>query len=743
MSSRRSRARRRPRNTGVIIARFAFVALALVLVLAISGAASAYGLVTSWLQDLPDYESPEAFSVAQATTIYSADGVLLARLFLENRTVVPLSKISTDLVEAVVAVEDERFYQHNGIDLIGISRAAVNDIVAGSAKQGASTITQQYIRNTVLLEERTDISLKRKVREAFLAMELEKRKSKDEVLELYLNAIYFGEGAYGAQSASQTFFSKNANELTLAEAALLAGLPQQPSRLSPYDNPDGALRRRTQVLYRMYQNDYITREEYDAAKEEPLTLKRAEEPEHGIYRYPFFVAHVKKLLQAEYDQSLVFQGGLTVHTTLDTRLQKYAEDAVSASLGRPGDPDVALVSLDPRNGYIKALVGGRDYSQNKFNLATQGRRQPGSSFKTFVLVAALEEGMPPTRYVDSSSPARIPTTPVWDVSNSEGRGRGLITIDSAMRSSVNTVFARMIWDLNEKDGGTTGAQKVADLSRRMGITSDMPAYPSIALGSQNVTPLEMASAFGTLATNGLHFPPVAITKVLGPDGSTVFEEQPEGVRAVSPEIAYATTSILKGVITNGTASRARIGRPAAGKTGTSQNYRDAWFVGYTPQLSTSVWVGYYKTELPMNNVRGQRGFGGTLSAPIWAAFMKAAHADLPVMDFEKQARPEYKMRPEWDSRIQVPSLAGMTREEAVKAMEETGLPITFVEAYSAEIPAGKVISQNPAGGAKVSPGASVTITVSKGPEPAAPPAPKPPDPFPKPPPPSEPTTPAP
>ncbi len=739
MSSRRVRARRRHKGPKLIAVKLVAVTLIVMLTMMFAGAATAYAFVMGWLEDLPDYQSPDAFAVAQATTIYSADGVLLARLYLENRTVVPISQISTDLVDAIVAVEDERYYQHKGIDLQGIARAAVIDIMSGSADEGASTITQQYIRNTVLLNERTDISFKRKVREAYLAMELEKQKSKEEILELYLNAIYFGEGAYGAQAASMTFFSKNANDLTLAEAALLAGLPQQPSRLSPYDNPEGALKRRTQVLYRMYQNGYITREEYDTAKDEPLNLQRTTDPEHGIYQAHYFVAHVKKLLQAEYDQALVFKGGLTVYTTIDTRLQRMAEDAVISSLGQPGDPDCALASVDPRNGHIKALVGGRDYSQNKFNLATQGRRQPGSSFKTFVLVAALEDGMPPHRHVDSSSPARIPTNPPWNVSNSEGRGRGLITIDAATRSSVNTVFARLIWDLNEKDG-MTGAEKVAEVAKRMGIKSDIPAFPSIALGSHNVSALDMAAAYGTLATNGIYNPTTAITKVVGPDDEVVFEAQPDGVQALEPEIAYAATSILKGVITGGTARRAAIGRPAAGKTGTSQNYRDAWFAGYTPQLSTAVWVGYYQKETPMRNVRGQRGFGGTLAAPIWAKFMRAAHEGLPVMDFERQAAPKYRWKSEWDSRITVPSLVGASRAAAAESMEEAGLNVVFTEAYDPAVPVGHVISQNPAGGSKIGPGGTVTIVISKGPEPAAPapppaPAPAPPTPEPPPPPP--------
>ncbi len=652
MSRRRIRARRRRDGRSlVVLAYLGVIVLVTALLFSAAGVATAYGVAQSWLKELPDIEAPNAFRVAQPTKIYSADGKLLARLYLENRAVVPRSKMATTLVEAVIAVEDERFYQHTGIDLEGIARAAVTGLLTKTTRQGASTITQQYIRNTILSEELNEQSelerFRRKFREAYLARELEKRRTKDEILELYLNTVYFGEGAYGVEAAAQTYFSKRASQLTLAEASLLAGLPKAPSVLTPYDNPEGAVARRRAVLSRMVANGYITRKEADEAANAKLALKRAAEPTHGIYQAHYFVAHVKKLLQQQYSQAVVFQGGLSVYTTIDTKEQRYAERAVKSSLGRSGDPDGALVSIDPRSGHIKAMVGGEDYGRNKFNLATQGRRQPGSAFKTFVLVTALEDGMPPHRYVDSSSPARIPTKPKpWVVSNSEGSGRGYITMESATRSSVNTVFARLVWEL--------GAKEVAKTAKRMGITSRLPAYPSIALGSQNVTPLEMASAYGTLAARGVHYPPVAITRVVDIDGKEIFKAEPKGRRALSPQIAYAATRILQGVITGGTARRAQIGRPAAGKTGTSQNHRDAWFVGYTPDRVCAVWVGYYKTERSMRSVHGVRGFGGTLAAPIWAKYMRAALKGRPALSFKRQANPKYTWKPRW-SRQETPT----------------------------------------------------------------------------------------
>ncbi|MBA4370915.1 MAG: hypothetical protein C0418_04980 [Coriobacteriaceae bacterium] len=642
MSSRRRRLRRR--GSGGSAARIAlWVSLALLALLLLgtaAGTATAYAFVRSWLKDLPDYESPSAFQVAQATKIYSADGKLLARLYLENRTIVPFENISQDLKDGLIAVEDERYYQHRGVDPVGIVRAAVMDVLSGSVEEGASTITMQYVRNTILADERFDISAARKVREAFVAQELEKRRTKDEILNLYLNTVYFGEGAYGAEAAAQTYFAKHAEDLTLGEASLLAGLPQAPSRLDPYDNPEAATARRVEVLDAMLANNYISQAEYDQAISEPVKLTRAKEPEHGIYRAHYFVAHVKKILQAKYSQAVVFKGGLTVHTSLDTRRQKYAEDAVFGFLNEKGDPDAGLVSIDPRNGHIVAMVGGENYSKNKFNLATQGRRQPGSAFKTFVLVTALEKGMPPYRYVNSSSPAviQLPGRD-WVVSNSEGSGHGAMSIENATKHSVNAVFARLIAELKP--------EAVAKVAKRMGIASPVPAFHAIALGGLGVTVLDMATAYGTLAANGVHYPPTAITKIVGPDGALVYEYKPKGKRVLDPSVAYAATKMLKGVITGGTATRANIGRPAAGKTGTSQNYRDAWFVGYTPQLVTAVWVGYYKTEKQMRNVHGRRGFGGTLAAPIWASYMRKALAKEKRLDFKSAPPPKYTWRGSW------------------------------------------------------------------------------------------------
>ncbi|NTU71368.1 MAG: PBP1A family penicillin-binding protein [Coriobacteriia bacterium] len=692
--------RRRPKTTGATIAlRVVAVVTVLVLVVGLIGAAAAFATVQKWLQNLPDYKAKNAFEVAQATRIYSADGKLLARLYLENREVVPITKISPYMVNAAVAVEDERFYKHHGVDPIGLVRAAVR--TASGNRQGASTITQQYIRNTILLDERTDITYARKVREAYLAIELEKRYSKRDILEMYLNTIYLGEGAYGAQAASLEYFNRPASQLTLPQAALLAGLAQSPSRLDPYNNPEGAVTRRNEVLGRMLANNYITQAEHDAAVATKLKLDRNKKPNDGIYAAPYFVAHVKKLLQAQFSPAVVFKGGLTVYTTLDTRMQQYAEDAIKTKLSRVKGPEAALVSIDPRNGHVKALIGGRNYKKSKFNLATQGYRQPGSSFKTFVLLAALNKGMPPYFQIDSSSPAAIPTKPKpWIVDNSEGAGHGMMSLQSATTASVNTVFARVAWEIGIKD--------VASMARRMGIKTKIPNYPSIALGARNVTPYEMAAAYGTLATEGVRRDPVCITKVVDRDDRTIYVASKHGKRVLKASVAKAGIDVLRGVISGGTATRARIGRPAAGKTGTSQLNRDVWFVGFTPQLVTSVWVGYPKERTIY--VGGSRAFGGTVCAPIWAAYMRKALAGQPVLGFPSQPRPAYNASKFHIPVSRPPSVKGLTLAAAGKKLDGYGYTVRYE--YSNR-PKGTVIGQSSKNG-------KIVLIVSKGPKPVAP-----------------------
>lgn len=689
------------RAGGVLVALIA----AGLLVLVAAGVAGAL-VVDTWLKGLPDIDSPNAFSVAQTTKIYSADGKLLANLYLENRRVVSLKDVSPNVQKAIIAVEDQRFYQHHGVDVVGILRAATTDLVAGGVHEGASTLTQQYIRNTVLANERTDISLRRKVREAYLAYQLEKRWNKKEILGQYLNTVYFGDGAYGVESASLTYFGKHAKDLTVAQAALLAGLPQQPSRLSPFENPKGALARRQWVLAKMHQQGYLTDAGYKTAKAEPLKLThKLQTADQGVYSAPYFVSYVKKLLQDRYGTSLVYRGGFTIHTTLDTRMQTAAEQACRSTLDRSSDPSYALVAVDPTTGAVKAMVGGKDWQKNQFNFATQAHRQPGSSFKMFTLVTALEKGIPPTRRFDSSSPAVIPTSgKPWIVT---GGGHGYMTLRQATVASVNVVFARLIAEL--------GASPVAKVAKRMGITTAIHPFLSITLGSQEVTPLEMASSYGTLAASGKHYPPIGIATITDASGKTIYSAKPKATQAVSPSIAYATTQVLEGVITGGTATNANIGRPAAGKTGTTQDYRDAWFCGYTPQLACAVWMGY-TPERPMRNVHGITVYGGTFPAQIWAKFMRSALKGAAVKDFKPAAAPAYKWKNDWSGpSVRVPSVAGMRLESARSALRAAGFSVSVAQAHSSTVPVGRVISQSPSGGTKAHAGAWVRIVVSTGP----------------------------
>ena len=649
MSSRLRRVRRdRKHRTGRIFGRLAIIAVIVVVLVLVTGSALAYGFVTDALKGLPDINDPNAFKVAQPTKIISWDHKVLASFYLENRQIVALSQMSTDLPHAVVAVEDERFYQHGGFDPYGIARAVLTDLSSGHAAQGASTITQQYIRNTILLKERYDMTAARKIREMFLANELEKMQTKNQILEDYLNTVYFGEGAYGAEAAAQVYFGKSAKDLTLAQAALLAGLPQSPTNLDPRHNLAGAVTRQHWVLDRMVANypiTHVTRAQADAAEAQKIVLGSTKDPAQGIYDCGYFVSYVRRLLLKRYDNSLIFKGGLTVYTTIDTRDQRYAERAVKRVLPSKHDPDAALVSIEPSTGYIKAMYGGRGYTKSSFNTATQAHRQPGSSFKMFVLVTALEKGIPPRAQFDSSSPAVIPSHPPWNVSNSEGKGSGYMTLSQATADSVNCVFARLIWEI--------GPANVARTAARMGITSHIPSLPSIALGSAPVTPLEMASAYGTLAANGVHTTdsygqPVSVVKIVNSDGAVIYQNTPHRTRVLSPKIAWAATQQLMGVVSGGTGTRAQLsGREVAGKTGTAQDYHDAWFVGYTPQLVTAVWMGYLKGAIPMTDIHGQRAFGGTFCAPIWHAFMVPALSGMRAADFARAGSPSYTWRQSW------------------------------------------------------------------------------------------------
>lgn len=578
--ARRSRHAARKERAGF---RLGIVGIVIAAILGI-GCLGTLGVCFVWLQDLPDYTDASAYNVAEKTKVYASDGTtLLAELYLENRDPIELSEMGDYVTQGTVATEDERFYEHNGVDLWGILRAVwVN--VTGTGHEGASTITQQFVRNTILSDEMQESTLKRKVREAYIAIQLEQMYSKDEILQMYLNTINYGQGAYGIQAAAELYFSKNAKDLTIAEAATLIGIPQAPTYNNPIDNPDNCLERRNLVLDRMLTNGVITQEEHDAAQAEPISLNvTMSDSNDGLYQYKYFTSYVRDTLLEDYSSDEVFKGGLTVITTLDVNTQNAAEQAADAKLsGLSDNLELAMVAVDPDTGFIKAMVGGRDYDTDEYNLATQAKRQPGSSFKTFTLLAALNDGVSPQTNLNCTSHVNIDG---WEVENYGGSDYGTRSIASAFAVSSNTGFAELCTEI--------GPSKVAEMANTCGIEQELQAYPSITLGAQEVTVREMAQAYATIANGGTKREAVCIQSITDASGNTIFTADTTGEKVLDTSLTEAATEVMEGVITNGTGRSAAIsnGQPAAGKTGTSENWRDKWFCGITPQMSVAIWIG--------------------------------------------------------------------------------------------------------------------------------------------------------
>ncbi len=565
-------------------------------------------------QTLPDLAvDADALRSPETSIVYAADGTVLAEWHgEEDRTVVGYHDMPTHLRQAVVAIEDRRFWEHHGVDTQGIMRALRANVEAGEVRQGGSTITQQLVKILFTGGER---SFTRKVREALLAYELETKADKEKVLETYLNTVYFGNGAYGVESAANRYFGKNVSSLTLAESALLAGVIRSPSRYDPTNSLEAARKRRNLVLREMRAQGLITeveRHEAERTEVELAVLKDAP------LVAPYFVEYVKQDLVKRLGSKRVFGGGLRVYTTLDPQIQRMAEKSVRM-LDAPKDPEVALVALRHSDGAVLAMVGGRDYSTNQFNLAAQGRRQPGSAFKTFVLVTALENGVKPETVFNAKPYSVQVKDGVWHVQNYENeRTQGSLTLQAATRWSVNVVYARLIMRV--------GPEKVVETARRMGITTEVNPDPAIALGGlrEGVSPLEMASAYGTIASGGMHVAPSGIQEVTDDAGEVIYQPNRQASRVLSKEVATKTSLILHDVIESGTGRAAKVSTWAAGKTGTTQSYRDAWFVGWAGDLSTAVWVGYPKAQIAMTNVRGIKVTGGSYPARIWASFMQSA-----------------------------------------------------------------------------------------------------------------------
>ena len=587
-------------------------ALAVVLVLLLAFAGYLAHLSTT----LPDLRAdPGAIEMPQTSIVYAADGSVLAEWYdAEDRTVIPDESIPQSLKDATVAIEDRRFFEHSGIDIQAIARAFSVNTGAGQVRQGGSTITQQTVKLLFTEGERT---VQRKIEEALLALQLESRADKDVVLGVYLNMVYYGHGAYGVQSAAQRFFGVDAPDLTLEQSALLAGCIQSPTRYDPFVNPSAALDRRNLVLRVMRDEGHISEAEAADAAAAPLGLAEGAPARQLVA--PYFVEYVRRDLLEELGSERLYRGGLRIHTTLDPVAQRAAEAAARSVLPDPADPEVAIASVRWRDGAVVAVVGGRDFGAEQFDLATQGKRQTGSAFKPFVLAAALEEG----HTLDSMWEATPFSTPVkdgvWHVENYENAiTGGTYSLQTATTWSINTVYARLIM--------AVGADKVVDVAHRMGITSEVNADPAIALGglTQGVSPLEMASAFGTIANKGVSVVPSGIDRVTDSDGELVYRPDRAGTRGISAEVASALGGALGQVYTAGTGSSANFGQWAAVKTGTAQSWRDAWLVGYSGELSTAVWVGYPKAQVAMDNVHGIRVTGGSFPAAVWKNYMQVA-----------------------------------------------------------------------------------------------------------------------
>jgi penicillin-binding protein 1A len=616
-----------------------WIYFALVSVVVVSGLAGviALSILYSYLSKPIAIPTPIVGSATETGHIYAADGTLLADLHGSiNRQSIPLSQMSPSLKQAVLAAEDSKFYQEKALNFRSIIRAGIADFFAGHYAQGGSTITQEYVKIEYLGV--TKKTLGQKIQEARLAYQIERRLTKNQILGRYLNAVYLGEGAYGVQAASLTYFNKPASQLDVSESALLAGIISTPSGNDPDVNPAGAEARRQYVLNRMQAAGFISASTADAARANPPTLAPPPKPATIAYHDPYFVEAVRQYLFYKYGEALTLGGGLNVQTTLVPSQDAAAAAAVAKALPSPGDPSAAVISVDPSTGYVTGMYGGSDFASQQFNLATQGRRQPGSAMKPFVLVAALEKGISPETVY--AAPAHI-CLPGWlpncQVSTYLNEAYGSATLEFATINSINTVYAQLIMQI--------GPQAVVQVANAMGVpgpawllpsvagcrpagspacTVQLIAEPSLALGSNDVSPLEMASAYATLADNGVYHAPKFVSKVTDAAGSILEQGPSPGVQAVPSGIVTTVDRILHEVVTEGTGTAANLNRPQAGKTGTTNDYTNAWFVGYTPELATAVWIGYQGSARPLLNVEGVPSMaGGTIPAKLWANYMNA------------------------------------------------------------------------------------------------------------------------
>jgi membrane peptidoglycan carboxypeptidase len=647
--------------------------------------------------------------IPERSTIFAADGSVLSTLYLdENRKIIRLNQVNQVTRDAVLAIEDARFYEHPGIDLEGIARALVANIRTGEISQGASTITQQLARN-VFTAIGTEQTLSRKLQEARVALRLEQVYSKDQILELYLNEVYFGRGVYGIGTAAEYYFGKKPGQLTISEAAMLAGLISSPETYSPVNDKDAALGRRGVVIGRMEQLGMITPEQSAEAQAAPLGLHITQIGNEQA-RFPFFVEYLKSriLNDPRFGKTksarikTLFQGGLDIQTTLEPNLQRRGEQIVRSKFGTDAKgPTSAIAAVDAESGAVLSLVSGTDFRQSQVNLATgQGGtgRQSGSAFKPFTLVAAFEKGIPLGKVYKATSGQIVDCTPYgppnYQVFNAgDGEGNGYVDMRTATAHSINAYFVNLAIEV--------GPPNIVEAAHRMGITSPLDPFCTITLGVEEVTPLEMANAFSTLANHGVHCDPFAITKVTAPSGKVLLRQKKgQCEQVVDRDVADRVAGLLQLVVSEGTGTAANLGRwPVFGKTGTTNDSADVWFSGCTRQICAATWVGHPAARVPMPGA-----YGGTVAAPIWHDFMLVAMAGLPPQALPPVPEPET---------ARVPDVVGMTKQQATEVLTKAYFTPTLEVVPAAE-PINQVVGQAPPGGSTATAGSAVTIRVSNG-----------------------------
>lgn len=594
-------------------------------------ASAVFTLIGGYLhysQDLPSIASLKNYRPPVVTTVYSDDNRKIAEFYKERRIVIPLSEMPKTLVLAFVAAEDARFFTHHGVDYMGIVRAFLKNMEAGTIVQGGSTITQQLIKQFLLSSAK---GYERKIKEAILAYRIDKDLTKEEILFLYLNQIYLGHGAYGVEAAAENYFGKSAKDLNLAECAMLAGLPKAPSGYSPYRYLEKAKNRQKYVLNRMVANKHISESQAEKALEYPLNIS----PRRNWYReqVPYFSEHIRRYVEKRFGQEALYEGGLNIYTTVNIEAQKAAReeirkglDALSRRQKYPGKdrPQAALVCIESVTGHVRAMVGGRDFQESQLNRAVQSKRQPGSAFKPIIYAAALDKGFTPlTRINDSEVTYWNPETRTsWSPVNYDKKFYGPITFRRALEMSRNVPSVKLLQRI--------GIDYAIGYARKLGIESDLNKGFSLALGPSSVSLLEMVTAYSVFTNLGERVHPVFIRKITDRDGNDIREMTIEPENAIAPNTAYLMTHLLQGVVQHGTGRRVRaLNRPAAGKTGTSSNLHDAWFIGYTPRYVTGTWVGF-----DMARSLGEKETGSRAASPIWLGFMKRLLENEPVRQFQ-------------------------------------------------------------------------------------------------------------